>query len=104
MESEVTVVRIYLHEADHGPHNNLMQEILKLLQKMHEVRGVTVFRGVAGLDEKGQVRASDLLRVVVDLPIVIEFFDAPAKVDTVLSALEKLVPSGRILLWRALCR
>lgn len=104
MESEVTLVRIYLHEADHGPHNNLMQEILKLLQKMHEVRGVTVFRGVAGLDESGQVRASDLLRIIVDLPIVIEFFDAPAKVDAVLAALEGLVPPGRILHWPALCR
>jgi len=104
MESEVTIVRIYLHEADHGPHKNLMQELLNLLQKMHEVRGVTVFRGVAGLDENGQVRASDLLRVMVDLPIVIEFFDAPEKIGTVLAALEGLVPSGRILFWRALCR
>lgn len=104
MESEVTVVRIYLHEADHGPHHNLMREILNLLQKMHEVRGVTVFRGVAELDKNGRVRASDLLRIMVDLPIVIEFFDAPAKVDTVLAALEGLVPSGRILVWRALCR
>lgn len=104
MESEVTVVRIYLHEADHGPHHNLMQEILNLLQKMHEVRRVTVFRGVAELDKNGRVRASDLLRIMVDLPIVIEFFDAPAKVDAILAALEGLVPSGRILLWRALCR
>jgi PII-like signaling protein len=104
MESEVTIVRIYLHEADHGAHKNLMQEILNILQKMHEVRGVVVFRGIAGLDESGQVRASDLLRIVGDLPIVVEFFDTPAKVEAVLAALDGLIPSGRIVHWTALCR
>ncbi len=104
MESEVTIVRIYLHEADHGAHKNLMQEILNILQKMHEVRGVVVFRGIAGLDESGQIRASDLLRIVGDLPIVVEFFDTPVKVEAVLTALDGLIPSGRIVRWTALCR
>ncbi len=104
MESEVTLVRIYLHEADHGAHKNLMQEILNILQKMHEVRGVVVFRGIAGLDESGQVRASDLLRIVGDLPIVVEFFDTPVKVEAVLTALDGLIPSGRIVRWTELCR
>lgn len=103
-DEEVTVVRIYLHEADHGPQNNLMQAILNVLQKEHEVRGVTVFRAIAGLDEKGQVRASDLLRLMVDLPVVVEFFDEPQKIESVLKALEPLVPKGRILRWTALCR
>lgn len=104
MDSEITLVRIYLHEADHGRHNTLMQEILNVLQKLHEVRGVIVFRGIAGLDESGQVRASDLLRIAGDLPMVVEFFDAPAKVDMVLSALEGLIPAERIVRWNALCR
>ena len=76
-------------------HKNLMQEILNILQKMHEVRGVIVFRGIAGLDESGQVRASDLLRIVGDLPMVVEFFDAPAKVETVLAALDGLIPERK---------
>ncbi len=104
MESEVTIVRIYLHEADHGRHKSLMQEILNILQKLHEVRGVTVFRGIAGLDESGQVRASDLLRIMVDLPVVVEFFDAPQKVEAVLAALDGLIPEGRIIRWNGLCR
>jgi uncharacterized protein len=104
MDREVTIVRIYLHEADHGPHNNLMQEILKVLQEQHEVNGVTVFRGIAGLDEHGQVRASDLLRIMVDLPIVIEFFDDPKTVDSVLAVLDGMIPQGRIIRWSGLCR
>ncbi len=93
-ESEVTVVRIYLHEADHGRHKSLMNEILNVLQKRHEVRGVTVFRAIAGLDESGQVRASDLLRVMVDLPVVVEFFDTPAKVELSSGRTQRAVAAG----------
>ena len=32
METEVTVVRIYLSEADHGHRKSLMQEIVNILQ------------------------------------------------------------------------
>ena len=104
MESDVTIVRIYLHEADHGHHKGLMEEILNILQKQHEVRGVTVFRAIAGLDESGEVLASDLLRLMVNLPLVIEFFDEPKVVETVLAALDGLVPPGRIVHWSGLCR
>lgn len=104
MESEVTIVRIYCHEADHGRHKALMEEVLNILQKEHEVRGVSVFRGIAGLDEKGQILAGDLLRLIVDLPLVIEFFDEPRKVQSVLAALDGLIPEGRIVHWSAVCR
>ena len=49
----------------------------------------------------GEVRASDLLRLNVDLPVVIEFFDQPVVVDAVLGALEGMVPKGHVVAWRA---
>jgi hypothetical protein len=103
-ENDVVIVRIYLHEADHGRHKNLMQDVLDILQEQHEVRGVTVFRAIAGLDQSGEVRGSDLLRIMVDLPLVIEFFDTPERVETVLAALDGLIPAGRIIRWRGGCR
>lgn len=103
-DSYVTVARIYLHEADHHRNKNLMEEVLHTLQKQHEVRGVTVFRAIAGLDEQGHVRASDLLRIMVDLPVVIEFFDTPERVEAVLAVLNGIIPPGRILRWTATCR
>jgi hypothetical protein len=103
MASEVVVVRIYIHEADHGRRQNLMKEMLKILHDQHGVKGVTVFRGIAGLDEHGEVLASDMLRLIVDLPIVIEFFDAPAVIEAVLPLVSGLVPEGRILSWSARC-
>jgi len=104
MEREVTIVRIYLSEADHGRRKNLMQEILNVLHDQHRVKGVTVFRGIAGFGATGEVHASDILRLMVDLPLVIEFFDEPAVVQAVLGLLGDLVPEGRTVWWTAACR
>ena len=104
MDTTVRVVRIYINEADHGRRSNLMQEILNVLHDQHRVRGVTVFRGIAGFGSAGQVHAADILRLTVDLPLVIEFFDQPAVVDAVLELLDGLVPRGHIIAWDASCR
>lgn len=104
MENDVTVVRIYLHEADHGRRKTLMQEILNILHDQHRVRGVTVFRGIAGFGSGGEVHAADILRLSVDLPIVIEFFDEPSVAQAALGLLKGLMPEGRIVWWRATCR
>ena len=101
MGIEVTLVRIYLHEADHGQHKTLMRELLDILQAQHRVKRVTVFRGIAGFDGSGEHHVADLLRVVVDLPLVIEFFDEPPVIEAVLSAIGALVPEGRIVSWQA---
>jgi PII-like signaling protein len=104
MDTTVRVVRIYINEADHGRGSNMMQEILNVLHDQHRVRGVTVFRGIAGFGSAGQVHAADILRLTVDLPLVIEFFDQPAVVDAVLELLDGLVPRGHIIAWDANCR
>jgi PII-like signaling protein len=104
MENEVTVVRIYISEADQGPHKNLMQEILTLLRDKHRLTQVTVFRGIAGTGERGETRAADVLRILVDLPLVVEFFDKPAIVEAVLPLLKQMLPSNRILSWKATIR
>ena len=103
MDREITIVHIYLHEADHGRRKNLMQEILNILQDQHKVKGVTVFRGIAGLGDSGEVQASDILRLLVDLPLVIEFFDTPIVVAAVLELMKGLIPEGRITSWQAIC-
>jgi uncharacterized protein len=103
METEVTVVRIYLSESDHGRRKTLMQEILNILHDQHKVRGVTVFRGIAGIGDTGEVHASDMLRILVDLPLVIEFFDTPEVVTAVLALLASLTPAGHTISWSATC-
>ena len=104
MEKEITVVRIYLHEADHGRRKNLMQEILNILQDQQRVKMVTVFRGIAGMGDSGEIHAADILRIMVDLPLVIEFFDEPPVVEAVLKLMGDLLREGHVVSWRANCR
>jgi uncharacterized protein len=104
METAVKMARVYLHEADHGRRNSLVREILVILRDSRRVQNVTVFRGVAGCDDHGEVHASDMLRVMVNLPEAIEFFDAPERVEDALRLLKDLVPEGRIVTWDAMRR
>ncbi|OCC05447.1 hypothetical protein BA190_08480 [Labrys sp. WJW] len=101
MGNEILMVRIYLSEAEHGRRRALMQEILTLLQDQHAVQGVTVFRGIAGFGAGGEVRADDILRLNVDLPLVIEFFDEPKIAEKAIHLLDDLVPGGHIVSWTA---
>ncbi|HTV28334.1 MAG TPA: DUF190 domain-containing protein [Xanthobacteraceae bacterium] len=104
MDTEIRLVRMYLSEADQGRRKNLMQEILKVLHDQHRVRGVTVFRGIAGFGDTGEFHAADVLRIMVDLPLVIEFYDTPEVVEAVLAVVGGMVPKGRIVCWNASCR
>lgn len=100
-ESDVTFVRIYLHEADHGRRRSLMQEILTALKDQHRVHGITVFRGIAGVGEGGEVQAQDILRLMVDLPLVVEFYEEPAVAAGVIRTLNGLLTGHAIVSWSA---
>jgi uncharacterized protein len=101
MSTDVLIVRIYLSEADHGRRTTLMREILSALHDRHAVKGVTVFRGVAGFGADGEVHADDMLRLSVDLPLVIEFFDEPPAAEAAIHLLEPMVVQGHIVSWPA---
>ena len=94
--SEVTVVRLYLSEGQ-AQLNNL----LKRLRDWEHVRGVTVFRGIAGFGPGGELHTDKLLDLSLDLPLVVEFFDEPEKAETVMEHLQAEIKPGHMLSWRA---
>jgi len=102
MDTAVTVARLYLSESDHGRRKNLLRDIFAILQDQHRVKGTTVFRGIAGFGDTGEVHAADLLRLTVDLPLVVEFFDTQQAVEAVLPLLRELLPDGHVITWSAL--
>lgn len=93
---DVIVVRVYLTEAEAH-----LQTLLKRLNDWHKVRGVTVFRGIAGFGKSGAIHSSTLLDLSLNLPVVVEFFDTPAKAAEMIDYLYNLVGPGHIVSWPA---
>ena len=91
---EVTMVRVYLTEAEAH-----FDSLLEHLNDEHKVRGVTVFRGIAGFGPSGEMHSSSLLDMSLDLPVVIEFFDEPARAAALIESLYPKVGTGHIVSW-----
>jgi hypothetical protein len=92
---DVRCVRVYLTEHDK------YQRLLARLHDVEKVRGVTVFRGISGFGKDGRIHSAQLIDTLLDLPIVIEFFDEPERVEPIIAHLRELVPPGHILSWAA---
>jgi len=92
----VTFVRIYLTEAD-----KLMQDLLRCLHDQAKVRGVTVFRAITGFGRSGVVHSSSLLDLSLNLPVAVEFFDSPERVDDILKHLQDRLKPGHVVVWTA---
>ena len=91
---DVVFVRIYLTEGE-----GRMERLLQRLHDDEKVQGVTVFRGISGFGRSGKMHSSSLLDMSLDLPLVIEFFDVPEKVNNVLDHIRKYVEPGHIVSW-----
>jgi PII-like signaling protein len=91
---DVVFVRIYLTEGE-----GRMEGLLQRLHDEEKVKGVTVFRGISGFGKSGRLHSSSLLDMSLDLPLVIEFFDVPHKVDNILEHLCKDIEPGHIVSW-----
>jgi len=92
----VTIVRIYLTEAD-----KTLPGLLKCLHDEEKVRGVSVFRATSGFGRSGTMHSSSLLDLSLDLPVAVEFFDRPEKVNAILEHLADKVEAGHMLRWQA---
>jgi len=95
-ETEVTMVRIYLHEA-----RAHMEELLRYLHDESKVRGVTVFRGITGFGSSGEVHSSTLIDMSLDLPLVVEFFDTPERVEEIIGELNTKIKLRHVVYWPA---
>jgi uncharacterized protein len=93
---KVTVARIYATEGEH-----VHAKIFKRLYDDEKVRGVPMFHGITGFGKSGKVRASPLLDMSMDLPVVIEFFNAPDKVMYTLENLRDIVQPDHVLTFAA---
>lgn len=97
MSQEVSVVRIYLTEGEAQ-----LKSLIKRLRDWEKLRGVTVFRGISGFGESGVIHGADLIDLSLNLPMVVEFFDTPDKIDQIWEHLNQIVKPGHMVRWNAL--
>jgi PII-like signaling protein len=93
--TEVTVVRVYLAEGQ--------QELGQLMDwlQQQQIGGFSVFRGIAGMGAGHQMHTASLLDLSAELPIVIEFFDNPERVEYLVEQIKQRVEANHILMWPA---
>lgn len=91
---EARMVRVYLNESDHS-----MARLLKCLHDELKVCGVTVVRGIAGYGASGVVHTASLVDLAADLPLILEFFDRPERVERAIERISELVDPGHVVSW-----
>lgn len=94
--TDVIFVRIYLTEGE-----GRLADLLARLHDIEQVKGVTVFRGISGFGDSGEIHTSTLLDISLDLPLVVEFFDSAEKINAILSHLHSDFEPGHIVSWPA---
>ncbi len=92
----VTVARIYIREREH-----LLEKLVKCLKEECEAAGVTVLRGIEGYSGPAEPHPAFLLDLSLDLPLVIEFFDSPERVEEIIHSLVRRFPLHHIVSWTA---
>jgi len=96
----VKMVRIYLTEEKAH-----LDKLMAFLHDQEKVRGVTVFRGISGFGKSGVMHSSSLMDMSLNLPVVIEFYDLPEKINQILEDLDTIpgtmIEPGHIVSWAA---
>jgi PII-like signaling protein len=92
-EQEMRLVRVYMNEKK--AHLDSLMQFLD----QRKMRGVTVFRGIAGFGDSGKWHMANLIDLALDLPLVVEFFEYRASAEKSIIAIHKLLPQAHIISW-----
>jgi PII-like signaling protein len=91
----ITIARVYTMEG-----RDLLNRALDILRG-EAIEGVTILRGIAGIGTSGEIHTSSLLDLSLDLPLIIEFYDEPSKVEKAIAALQSRLNFRHIVSWPA---
>ena len=88
-------VRIYLSEGEKVGHQSAWLAMLEYLRR-ENAQGATLLRGVSGFGATGHIHTPHLIDVVQDLPVILEWIDAPETVERFLPRLKEMTSRGLI--------
>ena len=89
------VLRVFVGELDkHG--RRPLYEVIVEKARERGLAGATVVRGIMGFGASGSLRKAKALRLVEDVPVVIEIVDSPGRIAQFLSELDGLIGEGLV--------
>ncbi len=100
VESEQTLMRIFIGENDRWEHNPLYEALVELFRR-EGFAGATVLKGAMGFGAHSITHTDKLLRLSNDLPVVVEVIESQEQIDALLPRLESMLQGGLITLEKA---
>jgi len=92
-EQAAKILRIHISESDRSGDKLLYEAIIARCREM-QIAGATVFRGLEGYGETGEMHTGHLVRR--DQPIIIVIVDTAANVGRLVPVVEEMMHTGII--------
>lgn len=88
-------IRAYFGERD-AHHGKPLWSALLAFLRASGAAGATVTRGIAGYGAHSRIHAASIVDLSSDLPLVLEWIDAPERVNELLPDIEAMLQGGMI--------
>src|SRR5271166_4099519 len=98
IEGKAKALAVYVGETDHWHGKPLYATIVERARELG-LAGATVTRGIMGFGANSRIHTTAILRLSEDLPIVIQVFDLPERIDLLLAELSGMVDEGLVVTW-----
>jgi len=98
IEGKVKALAIYVGEFDNWHGRPLYAAIVEKAQKSG-LAGACATRGIMGFGANSRIHTTGVLRLWEDLPVVIQIFDIPERIDLFLADLEEMAVDGLVVTW-----
>jgi len=95
--SDGTLLRIFIGDSDRHEGRPLHKVLVERAHSMG-IAGATVLQGPLGFGRHSRMHTAKLAELSSDLPIVIEFVDAPAAIERFRGEVDALVHEGLVTL------
>ncbi len=96
IEGKGKALIIFIGESDHHKQKPLYTAIVELAREKG-LAGATVTRGIMGFGATSRAHTASILRLSEDLPVRIEIFDKPERIDAFLPFLNEMVTEGLVV-------
>ncbi|MDR3689843.1 MAG: DUF190 domain-containing protein [Fimbriimonas sp.] len=98
IEGKAKAIAVYVSETDRWHGKPLYAAIVERAREMG-LAGATATRGMMGFGANSRIHSAAILRLSEDLPVVVQIFDQPARIDLFLEQLHEMVQEGLVVTW-----